>query len=480
MCDATEAENVNPRRYERKRVPGLCIKCKTAKPNVDIRRCLYCKECFVRATITKFRAALSKSRQRVKVPRTRALIAFSGGATSSALLRLMLDYHSMDLKGTGAETVYSGLVVGHVDESALFPGIQSDEIHEIAKETGLQYEVAKLEDVFDLDDDQSALLELVQSTVTPGAARDQFCVQLVRHNSSISSKNRLISMFDGLGSMTNKEDMLASIKNFLLLRLARKHQCGVIMMGDSATRIATKIISLTSRGRGFSLPLEVCSESTWFDDVAIYRPMRDCITKEIAFFNRWTRQRSAVAPTFTTMLPAKASIDRLTEAFVVGLDRDFPSTVSTVCRTLQKLEPRQEALHSLPCIMCGMPVESSAQEWRDRLTVSSTPNGAVVASSPAAAANSPSVRSAPNESKSPLLDITAYLCYSCQNLFHSAKPGTAFPGFCFSRFNEHISAQPSQPQEVNGDKATETDEHREQLRKQIEEFLIDDDDADLK
>ncbi|KAI8319242.1 hypothetical protein GQ54DRAFT_245946, partial [Martensiomyces pterosporus] len=178
--------------------------------------------------------------------------------------------------------------------------------------------------------------------------------QLVKRDSSIPNRERLKAMLAGLGSATNREDMLANIKSFLLVRLARRHGCGVLMMGDSATRIATKIISYTSRGRGFSLPLEVCSESTWFGDVAIYRPMRDCIMKEVAFFNQWTKQRSVVVPTFTTMAPAKASIDHLTEAFVVGLDRDFPSTVSTVCRTLQKLEPRQEALASFPCIMCGM------------------------------------------------------------------------------------------------------------------------------
>ncbi|KAJ2891662.1 Cytoplasmic tRNA 2-thiolation protein 2, partial [Coemansia aciculifera] len=280
------------------------------------------------------------------------MVALSGGATSSALLRLMSDFQNMELKGSAAEPKYAGLVAGHVDESALFSGYQPTQICDIATALGVECLVARLEDVFTLDSDKDALLELVHATIAPGTSRDHFCVRLTKGDESVSAKERLRALFAGLGSATDKEDMLHTIKSFLLARLARQAQCKLLLLADSATRIAAKLVSLTSRGRGFSLPLEVGAEAPFMgcNDLTVYRPMRDLIMKEVAFFNLWTAQPSVVVPTFTTGAPETASIDRLTEAFVVGLDRDFVSTVPTVCRTMQKLELRPDAKSAAQCI----------------------------------------------------------------------------------------------------------------------------------
>ncbi|KAJ2344483.1 Cytoplasmic tRNA 2-thiolation protein 2 [Coemansia sp. RSA 2671] len=467
MCDATDspAMELPPKGRVEGARSKLCLKCKTAKPSITIRRSLYCKDCFVRASVSKFRSALSKSRKRMPASRAQVMVALSGGATSSAMLQLMADYQRMELKGFAAEPTYTGVVVGHVDESALFSGYSDSQICDIATAIGVECHVARLEDVFTLEGDQAALLELVHATIAPGTTRDQFCVQLTRGDVSTPAREQLRALFAGLGSATDREDMLDIIKSFLLARLARQAQCGLLLLGDSGTRIASKLVSLTSRGRGFSLPLEAGAEAPFLGSssgVTAYRPMRDFIMKEIAFFNLWTAQPSVVVPTFTTGAPETASIDRLTEAFVVGLDRDFCSTVSTVCRTVQKLELRPDALTAAQCIICSMPAEASAQAWRNRLTVNVAPKDQPL--------EQVAVSSADVQPPQSTFDVTAHLCYSCQSLLHFAKPGVALPAFCLQNYREQIAG--AKPGGSESDVGAHLQQSQERLRQQIEEFFI--------
>ncbi|KAJ1800201.1 Cytoplasmic tRNA 2-thiolation protein 2 [Coemansia sp. RSA 2399] len=467
MCDSEDTHAdlpkaslapVDPAKCDRKIVPGMCIKCKVTKPNVAIRNSLYCKECFVRACIVKFRTAINRSRKNSATPRTKLMVAFSGGPSSSAMLSMMADFQRIAMKGTAAQPLYDGVFAGHIDETVLFPGVQDSCIHGIATSAGIECKVAKLEDIFSGGSETSAFIKCVSDVAAPNELKDRIHAQLAKLDESTSSKDRLQSLFSGLATATDREEILDVIKTLLLVGLARKENCGVLMMGDSGTRIATKIVSLASRGRGFSMPFEVGAESSWFGDVVAYRPMRDFIMKEIAFFNQWTKQRIVVVPTFTTGAPVRASIGRLTESFVVGLDRDFASTVSTICRTMQKLEPQQRALDALPCLVCRMPVEEDAHEWRSRLTVNQ-----------GSATDSADLSTTTNDSSVKEADITRLVCYSCQNIVRSAATGTVFPGGSASSYRR--DAQQSSTSEPSA----EIDDRQEHLRKQIEMFFIADD-----
>ncbi|KAJ1668529.1 Cytoplasmic tRNA 2-thiolation protein 2 [Coemansia sp. RSA 1813] len=478
MCDSDDVHAdlqkappppIDPTKYDRKRVPGMCVKCKVANPNITIRRSLYCKECFVRACIVKFRTATNRSRKNSPATtRTKLMVALSGGPSSSAMLRMMADFQCMHIKGTAAQPLYEDVVAGHIDETALFPDVRDSLICDIAANADIECKVAKLEDVFCRDREASAFMKTVSEVDAPNELKDRIRAQLVKPDESASSKDQLQSLFSGLATVTDREEMLDVLKTIMLVELARKEKCGVLLVGDSGTRIATKIVSLASRGRGFSLPFEVGAESSWFSDVLVYRPMRDFIMKEIAFFNQWTNQSIVVVPTFTTGAPMRTSIGRLTESFVVGLDRDFASTVSTICRTMQKLEPQQQALDALPCLVCKMPVEKDAQEWRSRLTVSQGSATELAGRSKTSAAGSFC-----NKEDSVSADITSLVCYSCQNIVHSAAPGTLFPSGNASSYKHSIHQNSTQDSAAMS--STDSGSKQEHLRKQIEMFFIADD-----
>lgn len=87
-------------------------------------------------------------------------------------------------------------------------------------------------------------------------------------------------------------------------------------MADSSTRQAIKMISMTSKGRGYSIPLDIGVENdTSFPDLAILRPMKDILSKEIGLYNRFCNlEKYVLAPTnWATKAPPKNSIERLTE-----------------------------------------------------------------------------------------------------------------------------------------------------------------------
>ncbi|KAJ1928722.1 Cytoplasmic tRNA 2-thiolation protein 2, partial [Linderina macrospora] len=194
MCDSVDQGDMPaPRQARNQRVPGMCIKCKTEKPKVSIRLSLYCKPCFVKAEILKFRTALNKSRQKVNQHGTRLMAAVSGGPTSMAMLKLILDFHSVGSQGKAVSAAFESITVGHVDESALFPGCD-DEVRRILQAQNVKVVTARLEDVFD----SAEGLELIEKTVSLGAVRDRFVAQVVEQDSSLIPKERLTQLFNGL------------------------------------------------------------------------------------------------------------------------------------------------------------------------------------------------------------------------------------------------------------------------------------------
>ncbi|XP_028019877.2 cytoplasmic tRNA 2-thiolation protein 2 isoform X5 [Balaenoptera acutorostrata] len=92
-------------------------------------------------------------------------------------------------------------------------------------------------------------------------------------------------------------------------------------------------------------------------DVVVVRPMREHTLKEVAFYNRLFAVPSVFTPAVDTKAPEKASIHRLMEAFILRLQAQFPSTVSTVYRTSEKLvkAPRDGCAAGTPgprCLLC--------------------------------------------------------------------------------------------------------------------------------
>ncbi|CAM1311464.1 CTU2 (predicted) [Pycnogonum litorale] len=84
--------------------------------------------------------------------------------------------------------------------------------------------------------------------------------------------------------------------------------------------------------------------------------MRELISKEIAIYNRVHGLMYESNVKMCTMTGMHSSISRLTESFIIGLQQDFPSTISTIFRTGDKLVRKSDE-ESSKCIFCESSIE---------------------------------------------------------------------------------------------------------------------------
>ncbi|KAM6223828.1 cytoplasmic tRNA 2-thiolation protein 2 [Rhynchocyon petersi] len=367
-----------------------CVKCKDGVPVVVIRAGdAFCRDCFKAYYIHKFRAMLGKNR--LIFPGERVLLAWSGGPSSSSMVWQVLE----GLSRNSAKQLRFVPGVLYVDEGAACGRSMEDraetlaEVQSILHATGLPWHAVALEEVFSLPQsvlrcvhqesavDDGAYKEAVDSFIrqqglgtlgpedSPSLAPrvEQPSPQNPQDPQSLASlptaaqTEALSKLFKSVRTLTAKEELLQTLRTHLILHIARTHGYSKVMTGDSCTRLAIKLLTNLALGRGAFLAWDTGFADERHGDVVVVRPMRDHMLKEVAFYNRLFSVPTVLTPAMDTKAPEKASIQRLMEAFVFRLQAQFPSTVSTVYRTSEKLvkTPRagQGAAPPRPsCLLC--------------------------------------------------------------------------------------------------------------------------------
>ncbi|XP_066509197.1 cytoplasmic tRNA 2-thiolation protein 2 [Hoplias malabaricus] len=391
MCQVEEEYNEHLETKPVLRVSRTCVKCKENTAVLIIRvGDAFCRNCFKEYFVHKFRAMLGKNR--VIFPGEKVLLAVSGGPASSSMLAQVQEGLSRDapkrLRFTpGIIYIDEGGACGQSAEEREKAVVQ---LEDIFRKTGFPYFVVSLEQVFSLPD---SVLEPVYggpegSDLSYKAAVDQYIQQnkvkqraqdsaireaheaIDRHSvqSQCSPDHRLAleRLFSSLKTLTAKEDMLQTLRQHVILHTARMKGYAKVMMGDSCTRLAVKLLSNISLGRGAALAADTGFSDPRYGDVVIVRPMRDYSSKEIAFYNMLFGVQSIFIPGLDTKVPDKASIQRLTESFVIKLQADFPSTVSTIYRTSEKLHTSCPQLNTTEptakCLLCLCALDTKADE----------------------------------------------------------------------------------------------------------------------
>jgi hypothetical protein len=205
---------------------------------------------------------------------------------------------------------------------------------------------------------------------------------------------------------------------------AEKGSYDVVLYADTATHIASKVLGLTSQGRGFTIPWEcgtlvkmpngTNNPSPLFGRLitGVYaaRPMKDLSDTEITAYLNITR----VTPLEPTQPPAQgsdsvASIDQLMVSYISGLETSFPSIVATTGRTADKLDFPSVPDGQDACLVCSMPKpEGNVKSWLDNITVKE------------AAVEMDRGEASPREDDVGE-DVTKQICYGCYTLFRSSR-----------------------------------------------------------
>ncbi|KAG9067952.1 Cytoplasmic tRNA 2-thiolation protein 2 [Linnemannia hyalina] len=375
---------------------GFCCKCKTAKSTVTVRYAEYCE------------TALRNARAYRVITPENVMLAFSGGPSSRALIHLFDVFHSLPPEvatNKKQPKIYNDIHVCHIDESCLLEPVQDvtssgstmEQARSIAGGYGYSFHGVAIEDIYDPEWTDSRCFEAVATLIT-SLPKDQLTTsgqapellsRIIPTSVTAASEeeapklsrqekiSKMRALLGACTTLTAKETVLQHFRSSLLIQLAKRGECTILALGDSATRVAIQIIELTAIGRGYSLPHETSLLSSWIQDCKVIRPLKDCLVKELDTFCRLNglmlieRHHAQLDWTMKTKAEVK-SIRRLTDEFITGLDKEFPSTVATVCRTAAKLTP-PEATYDQKCPLCHGPVQDGVQEWKRRITVTTAP-----------------------------------------------------------------------------------------------------------
>lgn len=381
MC---QVEEDYPDSLEHQNVPCVskkCVKCKEGTAAVVLRAAdAYCRDCFKEYFIHKFRAMLGKNR--IIFPGEKVLLAVSGGPSSSSMLSqvqqgLSQNAHKKLRFVPGIVFIDEGGAVGQsLEERRLAVA----ELKALFKATGFPFHIVPLEQVLELPGE--VVTSVPQSSERPASAYKAAVDEFLQKKSSFVTEPEekettfpdvpefrtqlLQQLMSSAQTMTARQDLLHNLRQHLLVHTARSQGYSKLMLGDHCTRLAVKLLTSISLGRGAQLAQDTGFSDFRFGDVIIVKPMRDYSAKEIAYYNRMFGVASVFIPSLETQTAEKASIQRLTESFVTKLQADFPSTVSTIYRTSEKLQPTGQgcptAKPSDRCLLCMCALDTAVEK----------------------------------------------------------------------------------------------------------------------
>ena len=282
------------------------------------------------------------------------LLPLSLGVSSVALLHV-LDRHLQAQKQKTGRVSYS-IHVLFVDQSAFaFQGESKSALEQARLRFPMHsFSVVTLDEVLD---HESPCLEGILMT---GQELDE--------NRTLSRSDKLKALLSALPSATSRLDIVNILRGRLITVFAELHGCSVIAFGDSTTRLAERTLAETAKGRGGSLPW-LTSDSMTLEGLKTNYPMRDLLKRELLLYVTVTEpslEPLLVDGDFIDPVPVSSkhsTIDGLMSQYFASVEQNYPSIVANVVRTSGKLVAPTLQSDSIPCGICGLPVEPASKAW---------------------------------------------------------------------------------------------------------------------
>lgn len=185
----------------------------------------------------------------------------------------------------------------------------------------------------------------------------------------------LQTYFRSLPTQTAVHSSIQTITRVLLLHVAQSTNSSHLLLGTSLTSLAISLISGISQGGGYNVREE--AQEDWTPPptskdgkeraIRLIRPLRDTGVKECGTYAWWRRLKvigkekwpggrqsigGLTKGTSAEGVPDRLSfIHRLSSPeFILGLEKDYPSTVSTITRTCGKLVSKDAPAGT--CLIC--------------------------------------------------------------------------------------------------------------------------------
>uniref|UniRef100_A0A182NGW9 Cytoplasmic tRNA 2-thiolation protein 2 n=1 Tax=Anopheles dirus TaxID=7168 RepID=A0A182NGW9_9DIPT len=295
----------------------LCRKCNTEPAVLKLNlKEPQCRMCFLNYVRHKFRATLGSS----KIVRrgSRVLVVFTGTQENVTLL----DMIRFGLEQDSFKQLRIVPVLLYVD----------DEFVERTNETRLDL-LAKRLDVL------RQFINFPMYYTVSGSSKH---VELNLDEAFVPSdfqadETRLTQALDALRSVSSKQDLLEQVRKQTYRKMASALDCNYVFLSDIGIDLAKMLLSNVALGRGCSLAQDVAFCDDRDDTVKLIRPIRDLNPDEISNYFQFSETPLRYLPQ-EKLFMEKPSLQNLTAKFIDNLQQSFPSTVSTVFRTGDKLD----------------------------------------------------------------------------------------------------------------------------------------------
>ena len=269
---------------------------------------MLCADCFLVDANHKFKSTIGRERA---IPYgTEVVLAYSGGPSSTAMLKLVSDALKEEKKAKLKFTVR----VVHIN---LTPARNDDTM----SSQNVLEQMSKLCQNLGFD------LTIVEAT------------EWIQSHQSQSSFS-LPSFFDSSDDETLRIDREKNLIQTILRQYSSQNAFHWLMTGQSLFRSAVSALTEVTLGRGCMLP-SFCKFLDQRDpNVSVFYPMKEFTSKEVALFNHFHSLTSFKFSQLEAMKDSTSSIQRLTEDFLLNLQIDFPAAAPNVRNSGDKMVPR--------------------------------------------------------------------------------------------------------------------------------------------
>ncbi|OUM60218.1 hypothetical protein PIROE2DRAFT_14073, partial [Piromyces sp. E2] len=239
-----------------------------------------------------------------------------------------------------------------------------EEIKKIVTPYNIPLIINSIEEVFSISIDDKSNVSDILSIKSNGRYLncDNRKELIITSDNNIDNKTAIKELFDSTPLLADKECLLNNLRLVLLNYIAKKSNYPVLCLGDSSTKTAIDVISYTCKGRGSSLPLDTGSESEIIDGVVMIKPGKTLLKPEFIQYNKYFGL-SAISDKEISATDISKSIDLISAGFIDDLQKNFPSTVTTVVSTANKLSMDKDNYSQYQCSLCLCPIRKDSEKW---------------------------------------------------------------------------------------------------------------------
>ncbi|KRZ79562.1 Zinc metalloproteinase nas-4 [Trichinella papuae] len=291
----------------------LCVKCSNLGEVILHEKDVFCKRCFKRYCLHKFR--LSLGRYRLFRNNETALIYLDGSASSVFLFRIVTEL----VTRTDPKKMLLRPIFVHIIESGNNQSGCKDfqALIDLVHSNNFKLHLFSLADIY-----QKSFSEV------------SHCQQWK------DDQEKIDILFQHCSSATVKLELLQRLKTMLLYKIARYYETCFVMLSCNSTLLSGRVLSHIAQGRGDQIPDDVAVIDKRWPGVQFLRPLCELSEPEICFYNYFFNNGCISFPsvmTLTNHLLEEESIQRESKLFIHELQSKFTSTVSTVFSSVSKL-----------------------------------------------------------------------------------------------------------------------------------------------